>query len=258
MLFTIVSSVFALPSHDDKDDFRIVGGVEVSPKFRYPFMVTLFDFGSLFCGGILVNPTTVITAAHCSQRKPSKDLEVFGHRHNLASDVQSENGLVFSVDKIIPHPQYSSNNFANDVAIWKVTLKSGSLSVLGKYQVNLDNGAASKPGALLYIAGWGTTSSGGDISDVLLETVVPVSTPENCKRAYPNVHPTSICAGFQEGGKDTCQGDSGGPMFTQNGNGVITLVGITSYGNGCALKDFPGVYTRVSAESVTSFIKANL
>ncbi|KAI8901437.1 trypsin-like cysteine/serine peptidase domain-containing protein [Globomyces pollinis-pini] len=91
----------------------------------------------------------------------------------------------------------------------------------------------------------------------MYETVVPVTTNEVCVNAYPSLQQvsTTFCAGFTEGGKDTCQGDSGGPAFVSNEDGSVSVAGIVSFGRGCALAGYPGVYTTVA--SVSSWIKAN-
>lgn len=85
------------------------------------------------------------------------------------------------------------------------------------------------------------------------EVKVDIIGNEACKKSYTPTHGASsitesnICAGVEEGGKDTCQGDSGGPLFRLDGDGNAKVFGITSWGKGCALKGFPGVYTRVSS-----------
>ena len=95
--------------------------------------------------------------------------------------------------------------------------------------------------------GWGTTSSGGSLSRILLEVVLPVLTDARCKQKYNVNVLTGFCAGDDGANKDTCQGDSGGPLIVQDDNGPNrggwTLAGLTSYGRGCG---DGGVVTRVS------------
>ena len=95
------------------------------------------------------------------------------------------------------------------------------------------------------MVGWGATSEGGDVSDTLLKVSVPVVDNSTCAEKYSasgsNYDKASMfCAGVPEGGKDSCQGDSGGPAYVGG-----KLAGIVSWGQGCARKDFPGVYTNV-------------
>jgi trypsin len=222
---------------------NIVGGVPVNPPFKYPWLVSLQSSGSHFCGGSLLNANTILTAAHCSQRSVSNSLRVVAHRHNLRATAASENALEFKVLKIVNHPKYSTSNYANDVSVWKVELVSGNATQIPGGVVTLDDGTNAPDGADMLIAGWGTTSSGGRPSTVLLETEVDIVNQQECTKAYSDLDPTSICAARK--GKDTCQGDSGGPMWVFK-NGRPVVVGTTSYGQGCALEGYPGVYCRVS------------
>ena len=107
----------------------------------------------------------------------------------------------------------------------------------------------SAPGQLVTVAGWGTTSSGGLGSGVALQVPIPIVSNTTCASNYPleTITGGMICAGFAEGGRDSCQGDSGGPLFgTPAGETKSTLVGVVSWGYGCAIAGYPGVYARVS------------
>ncbi|XP_066986715.1 trypsin alpha-3-like [Macrobrachium rosenbergii] len=100
------------------------------------------------------------------------------------------------------------------------------------------------------VTGWGTTASGGNQTQQLYEVVVPTMTNTKCQQSYGTASITAnmICAGLDAGGKDSCQGDSGGPLVTE-GNAAQTFmvqIGVVSWGNGCALPNFPGVYARTS------------
>ena len=102
------------------------------------------------------------------------------------------------------------------------------------------------------LIGWGTTSFGGKVSNDLREVDVPIVTNSKCSEANDHIFSGAdrisekqMCAGYEEGGKDTCQGDSGGPLLVPFNDRWVQM-GIVSYGNGCAKPRFPGVYTRVS------------
>nr|ADK37838.1 putative trypsin-like serine protease precursor [Pandora neoaphidis] len=226
---------------------RIVGGYEVTPKFKYPWMASLQYKKQHTCGGTLYTDTTVISAAHCVIGSTSSWTALV-HRHNLNQTPASESGVSIQVVSRVSHPDYGKNYNGNDVSIWKLDAK-----VPGAPKLKLDAGKYSETvGTPLKVIGWGTTSSGGNISPTLLEVIVPVFNSTKCKVAYPDLDSKSqFCAGFPEGGKDSCQGDSGGPMFFADGSNYY-LTGVVSWGRGCALKGYPGVYTRVS--DVSTFI----
>jgi secreted trypsin-like serine protease len=117
------------------------------------------------------------------------------------------------------------------------------------------------PGVMATILGWGNTEDGGSSSDVLKEAQVPIVSDEDCGRAYADpswgwTPAEMICAGFPEGGTDTCQGDSGGPMFGRNAAGALRVVGATSFGVGCARKEYPGVYARVGDATLREWVRS--
>jgi len=108
-----------------------------------------------------------------------------------------------------------------------------------------------KEGVVYTVAGWGTTSENGSISNTLMKVDVPFVTKDACQKAYSedNIEITDrmLCAGFEEGGKDSCQGDSGGPLvYKTKSSGNYYLVGVVSWGIGCARPHKYGVYSKVS------------
>jgi trypsin len=148
------------------------------------------------------------------------------------------------------HPSYRSSGQDYDVAIWKLSTSVPTSSTIG-YVALPASGSDPAAGSTATVAGWGTTSSGGSTSPTnLLKVNVPVVSRATCRAAYGTSAITDrmFCAG--EGGRDSCQGDSGGPIV----NSARTLIGVVSWGNGCADPDYPGVYTRVSA--LLSFINS--
>ena len=101
-------------------------------------------------------------------------------------------------------------------------------------------------GALATVTGWGTLQSGGNQPEVLNEVQVTVQTNDQCNSAYGGgITDNMICAA--DAGKDSCQGDSGGPMVVEE-NGRFALAGVVSWGYGCAMPEYPGVYARVTAQ----------
>ncbi|KXN67069.1 putative trypsin-like serine protease precursor [Conidiobolus coronatus NRRL 28638] len=243
---------------------RIVNGYEVEPKFKYPAMVALyFNDGRRnrqFCGGTLYNGNTIITAAHCQGNNRQWTAKV--HRHDLRMPEELEGGKTYKVTKVTDHPDYRGprGSYHNDISIWKIDAPSGN-----RTNVELDNGDYGKEQDLLLTTiGWGDTSDGGKGSPILFETKVPVYDYESCALSYSQApgpvpldvkYDKHICAGYPEGQTDSCQGDSGGPLFAYE-NGKQILTGVTSFGVGCALPGYPGVYTRVS--NYLSWIKETI
>jgi trypsin len=240
-----------------KDD--IVNGTEVS-EFKYGFMASIQEHDEHFCGGSIINPTTLLTAAHCSVGITAfKNYTVRAHRHNLTKTDFEEKGVVFEVLNVTVHPDYNDTDADtnHDVAIWKLRAIQGNILTLNTHKVALDDGKNSVPGQMLNGIGWGLTSENGTVSDVLQEVRLPIVADDVCRSEYPNLSDTSICAGYQLGGKDTCNGDSGGPLFAMEDSKAI-IVGLTSYGNGCARADNVGVYTRILHPSVNQFIQEHI
>lgn len=226
----------------DAAQARIVGGTRTSTE-RAPWMVALTDrFGRQFCGGALVTATKVVTAAHCTldRRRDSpraaEDLRVVVGR----TDLRSQAGTVARVSGVWRHPNFTTITGGADVAM--LTL-SNPVSQQPLPMVRQGAEAEYRAGTTGEVYGWGRTGESEASSPVLRSVRVPVMADARCADAYTSYDPAGMfCAGLPEGGKDACAGDSGGP-FVVNGR----LAGIVSFGNGCARKGYPGVYTRVAA-----------
>merc|ERR1711881_691368 len=102
-------------------------------------------------------------------------------------------------------------------------------------------------GTIVQASGWGTTSESGDVATTLQKVQLPIMSRNLCNERHPSVEVTvtMLCAGGIEG-QDACQGDSGGPLVYKNAANITTVLGATSWGIGCARKDLPGVYARVT------------
>jgi secreted trypsin-like serine protease len=217
----------------------IVGGTTTTTT-AYPFMMQITDASqSQFCGGTLVSPTKVVTAAHCLVGETTSSIRVVGGRTYR----NGTNGTVSRVSKIWIHPSYSDVTNGDDVAV--LTLSTSMPYTTASYVSSSQTGVYAA-GTTARILGWGTTSAGGSSSNQLRTATVPITSNTTCANAYGSdfVQSDMVCAGDPSGGKDTCQGDSGGPLLI---GGV--LAGITSWGEGCADADYPGVYTRLTTFS---------
>lgn len=223
---------------------KIVGGVPAE-KGEFPFQVSLqSSSGSHFCGGSLIKKNWVLTAAHCVTRWSNSNKIVIG-LHDLKDKTDTEN---FTSVKVISHPQYNSRAFDYDYALIKLNGDSKFRSIeLNSTEIDIPN--TDLPPINVWTAGWGTTAESGSLARVLNKVEIPLVTTEACNAttAYDgDITDRMICAGLIKGGKDSCQGDSGGPLFMTQTSGDFLLLGVVSWGEGCARPNKYGVYSKVN------------
>jgi len=239
---------------------RIVGGTEAS-NGDFPFMLLLIaeDIASgIFispCGGSLIAPDTVLSAAHCFDTSGS-----IVYRGVLIGDLtpydptDSGHYIPLSGSPIV-HPNFDENTFENDVMILRLS-GSSSFKPIQLIFEQADFDQLRTPGTAVEVAGWGTTTSNGIPSDRLRSVDLVISAYSECDAIYGTIpQDKMICAWHPPGGKDSCQGDSGGPLFYANAHGDFIQVGIVSFGVSCALPSTPGVYSNVA--NYESFILSN-
>src|SRR5215212_5533903 len=233
---------------------KIVGGTQV-PNGKYPFMAYLEIVGADGrtgqCGGSLIDPDSVLTAAHCLVNARGVNLAV--GRTMLS---QNQGQIRFATTAKI-HPRYNpKSSNAYDAAVLKLNRAVTGIKPIKPATASQD--ALETPERLLTVAGWGTTSEGGNTSVRMHEVSVPVVSDSTARQAYSRLPVPSaqyfpslmVAAGAK--GKDSCQGDSGGPLF--NPGPTSTQVGIVSVGLGCARAGFPGVYTEANNAAIRTFI----
>ncbi|XP_053501796.1 transmembrane protease serine 2 [Ictalurus furcatus] len=224
---------------------RIVGGEVVNTLGRWPWQVSLHATGSHTCGGSIITPSWIVTAAHCVQSlsSPSQWKVYAGYLTLNQMEYVSGN----SVARIISHPGFDTDNNNNDIALmklWTPLQISSSIRPVCLPNTGLDLSTSRT----YYVTGWGATRSQGSASNELREAQVSLisRTVCNSQQVYNGrITDTMICAGKLEGGVDSCQGDSGGPLVTSE-NFLWWLVGDTSWGQGCAIRNRPGVYGNVT------------
>ncbi|NXB09168.1 FA9 factor, partial [Cnemophilus loriae] len=225
-------------------DSRVTGGT-LCHRGHCPWQVILYSHWDVgFCGGSLIGRRWVLTAAHC--------LDLVSPHHVTLGDFDKYQREFkeqkITVERSWTHPHYNSNNYNGDIAL----LYLSSPAVLNKYVIPIclpsPNLAAllSEEGRVGMVSGWGATQERGSTLRFLMKVQLPIVGLERCQQAMDRLLTDSMfCAGHSTAAADACKGDSGGP-FTVSHHNTWFLLGIVSWGEGCAEQGKYGVYTRVS------------
>ncbi|XP_045408307.1 plasma kallikrein isoform X2 [Lemur catta] len=230
-----------------KTNARIVGGTN-SSWGEWPWQVSLqVQLGSRrhMCGGSIIGRQWVLTAAHCFVGLPLPDIwRIYSGILNL-SDITKETPVSL-IKEIIVHQNYKISEGGHDIALIKLHAPL-NYTEFQKPICLPSKGDINTIYTNCWVTGWGFSEEKGEIQNTLQKVNIPLVTNEECQKRYRDYQITKemVCAGYKEGGKDACKGDSGGPLVCKH-NGMWRLVGITSWGEGCARKEQPGVYTKVA------------
>ncbi len=241
MKASVLSALLVTSSTFSND--KIVGGERVQDISESPYLVN-FRGG---CGGTIIDKNWILSAAHCRS--------VFTRGAKTGVLDKNEAGLSLDVEEVIIHPDYNASALDNDYALIKLStpiqFEEGVIEPALIADADYDAAGFQAPGTMATVYGWGVTREGGwSGSRYLMKVEVPIVSNEeaNEEDSYDgDITENMITAGYKEGGKDACQGDSGGPMVTFNADYKPVLVGVVSWGQGCAREDKYGVYSRVSA-----------
>ncbi|NJM10028.1 MAG: serine protease [Bdellovibrionaceae bacterium] len=221
----------------------IVGGSEAT-EGEFPFIVSLQANGmGHICGGSLIKKNWVLTAGHCTEGGHIK--KVYLGLHDQNDKTRSE---VRKPKRIIRHPQYNEQTTDFDYALIELDSDSTYTPVeMNREEIQVP----TQPAQIMTVAaGWGETSRMFkmlDAADRLQKVEVPLVPAQICGQSYNGmITDRMLCAGFASGGKDSCYGDSGGPLTMKGTDGVTRLIGVVSWGEGCAAPNKYGVYSKVN------------
>jgi trypsin len=259
-LLTPASTAAGRSGPQTAPDSEIVGGQPADPG-EYPHQVALLvhgvsnRFNAQFCGGSLISPDTVLTAGHCLDGATATDIDVLAGTHTLA---QNGGGVRVPARRIRLHPGFNPVTLGNDLGIIQLgtDLPFDAVRTIQPGEEDL-----WEPATVAMVTGWGNRSpNGNDFPIVLHEVDVPIQADDVC--SHPSRYGSDFIAGkmfcagdIVNGGEDSCQGDSGGPIVVPDGADPV-LIGVVSWGIGCARARFPGIYTELA--NYASFVNPYL
>ncbi|XP_076382110.1 chymotrypsin-like elastase family member 2A [Megalopta genalis] len=231
---------------------RIFNG-KPSRRGSWPWQVSLqllhpkLGFIGHWCGGVLIDPAWVVTAAHCIHNDLF-NLPIGALWTAVVGEWELDSGgrgsARLPVERVVLHERF--NNYVHDIALMKLARPAPLSKVvrticLPEPEEKLANGYC-------VASGWGRYGPSQSLSTALLEASVPLLDLEKCIKAYGKSVPIRsghLCAGHTDGSSGSCVGDSGGPLQCRRPDGVWQLAGVTSFGSGCARPGYPDVYTKV-------------
>ncbi|KAJ1523789.1 hypothetical protein ONE63_001620 [Megalurothrips usitatus] len=230
---------------------QIVGGTSADIK-EFGHQVSWLRAGRHMCGGSIISPEFVLTAAHCCVEVNLNISEVVAGSTIIPA---KGHGQTTQIAEVFAHPDFDPQSYTSDIAILRLSPPLRLDDVVKAIAI-VEPDHAPRTGDAVFVTGWGKLSEFSTSAATILQKVkVQMKDYDTCRAKYAEIPmlltDTTFCAAAD--GKDACQGDSGGPLIFK-ADGKDHLLGIVSSGKGCALREFPGLYTDLRNERMRAFV----
>jgi hypothetical protein len=212
--------------------------------------VSFFGFSSTHrCGGAVISSEWIATAGHCVEDLALQSIRIRVGEYDFSTMAEPYPHIERGARKKVVHPKYNFYTYENDLALVQLDQPLQFSPHVAPICLPPDN--IDLVGRNATVTGWGRLNEGGTLPTILQEVIVPIVSNDKCRDMFlragrPEYIPDIfLCAGYEEGGRDSCQGDSGGPLQVRGDDGRWVLAGIISWGIGCAEPLLVGVCSAI-------------